>query len=57
MIAVTTDQKLARHLALVWGITPVYTQDAVDIQNQESLSTILHTTGITDEDLQVIAIA
>ena len=57
MVTVTTDQKLARHLALVWGITPVYIQKAIDIQNQEALNTILHTAGITDTDLRVIAIA
>ena len=57
MIAVTTDQKLARHLALVWGITPVYTQNAVDIQDRGSLNILLDTAGITDANLQVIAIA
>lgn len=59
LIAVTADQHLARRLALVWGVYPVYVQDAAILEGgQESLTAVANNLGIAaDMDVQVIAVA
>ena len=57
LIAVTTDQHLARQLALVWGVYPVHVQDAaISEGGQKALTVVVDDLGIAASmDVQVIA--
>ena len=53
LIAVTTDQNLARQLALVWGVFPIYTKDAV---TEDALAALAQSISAPDKEVGIITL-
>ncbi|MCY4577384.1 MAG: pyruvate kinase [Candidatus Kaiserbacteria bacterium] len=58
LVAVTADQQLARRLALVWGVLPLYVQDIASVQgDQQALTSLVRAVGIDDTAVRVAVLA
>lgn len=56
LLAITRDQRLARHLTLLWGVSPVYMPDAIPEGEEGALSAIKRYLGMSDTAIEIAMI-